>query len=350
MYLCVSFVNCENKYSEALNTKKEHVIDFRNLQKPFRMAKLNLLWTKAQVRLTEPKLKSLFSDLKIHDKEELTHKRLKSEGSDKDGMKEATIRKKLIGIMSTYGLLEHFETVQDQTKHKEHEAFNGAVDDHINRSLFKDKKLSKLWAKAETSGFTNEELRALKEEFTHHQDKIDQYYSLLAESDVKPHDDENAINKEELENFNTIDVEEEDNNINKDYLHKANLLRDKHRKLRDGYDRLHRLAARGPNSKDFVEPKVQGLWRIALEADFKPEELESLRVELKHYEARLLKLRQMHVEQAANVDKHMSKIAAAGDKLNHFDQMDDVIKKHARKVEKMHLDIENRIMERHSEL
>lgn len=48
-------------------------------------------------RLTEPKLKSLFSELKIHDKEEITYKRLKSEGSDKEGLKEAEMRKKLIG-------------------------------------------------------------------------------------------------------------------------------------------------------------------------------------------------------------------------------------------------------------
>lgn len=37
-----------------------------------------------------------------------------------------------------------------------------------------------LWAKAEASGFTSEELAALREEFTHHQDKIDQYYDILA--------------------------------------------------------------------------------------------------------------------------------------------------------------------------
>lgn len=40
-----------------------------------------------------------------------------------------------------------------------------------------------LWSKAETSGFTSEELSALKEEFTHHQDKIDQYYDILTDMD-----------------------------------------------------------------------------------------------------------------------------------------------------------------------
>lgn len=106
--------------------------------------------------MTESKLKSLFSELKIHDKEELTFKKLKSDGGDKDGLKEAEMRKKLIGIMSTYGLLEHFEDVSDPKKLKtpEHPAFNEATDDHLNKMVFRDKKLNKLWIKAERSGFT----------------------------------------------------------------------------------------------------------------------------------------------------------------------------------------------------
>jgi hypothetical protein len=39
----------------------------------------------------------LFSELKIHDKEEVAWKRLKAEGLDKDGLKEAELRKKLTG-------------------------------------------------------------------------------------------------------------------------------------------------------------------------------------------------------------------------------------------------------------
>jgi len=49
--------------------------------------------------------------------------------------------------------------------------------------------------------------------------------------------------------------------------------------LRNGFDRLDRLTAKGPNHKEFIEPKVQGLWKIALEAKFSPEELLSLKVE-----------------------------------------------------------------------
>lgn len=36
-------------------------------------------------------------------------KRLKSDGGDKEGLKEAEIRRKLTNIMSVYGLREHFD-------------------------------------------------------------------------------------------------------------------------------------------------------------------------------------------------------------------------------------------------
>lgn len=112
---------------------------------------------------------------------------------DKDGLKEADLRQKLIGIMSTYGILEHFDDTQNPDKYKHHKAYSGKVpaDHHKdsgsykNKSLFKDKKLNKLWEKAEVSGFTAEELTALREEFHHHQDKVDMYYSILERVDAR---------------------------------------------------------------------------------------------------------------------------------------------------------------------
>lgn len=57
-----------------------------------------------------------------------------------------------------------------------------------------------------------------------------------------------------------------------------NCYRSKGREIKDGYDRLERLAAQGPNSKEFVEPKVQNLWLSALKGNFTYDELESIRV------------------------------------------------------------------------
>lgn len=54
--------------------------------------------------------------------------------------------------MSTYQLLEHFEDMTDKKKSKEKYA-NPEAD--YNRNIFKDKKLNKLWMKAERAGFTS---------------------------------------------------------------------------------------------------------------------------------------------------------------------------------------------------
>lgn len=48
----------------------------------------------------------------------------------------------------------------------------------------------------------------------------------------------------------------------------------------DMIDRLDKLTAKGPNHKEFTEPKVQGLWQTVLEAQFSPEERASLKVKI----------------------------------------------------------------------
>lgn len=56
-HACISFVvltllfTCalsENKYSRSANEKNTSGVNFRTLEKPFRMNKLNLVWIKAQ--------------------------------------------------------------------------------------------------------------------------------------------------------------------------------------------------------------------------------------------------------------------------------------------------------------
>lgn len=354
-----------NKYSKKANEEnnninkndEEHIdlrpISLKHLDRPFRMAKLNLLWSKAVLRLSEVKLKSIFGELKLHDKEEITWKHLRAEGKDKDGTMEAKLRKKLLEIMENYGLLDQADDMADVEKIKRWKPLNEASDKHINKSLFKDKKLNKLWEKAERAGFTPEELLALKEEFNHHQDKIDQYYALLNDVKSEPQDYEGNAVEDSLDKFNKIELEEEKDKVaNKDYLDKVNLIREKHKDINDGFDHLHLLSAKGPASKEFVEPKVQGLWKIAIESNFTPAELHSLRTELLHYENRLLKLRHLQVEHALHEEKYKEKekMGIAGGKTDKQSLMSDTIKKHARKVEKIHLDIETKIMQKHIEL
>ncbi|KAJ8974246.1 hypothetical protein NQ317_016541 [Molorchus minor] len=81
----VLLIQCHNKYSKDANEQKQknenpdfRPVSLKHLDRPFRMAKLNFLWSKAVMRLTEPKLKSIFGELKLHDKEEITWKHLRA--------------------------------------------------------------------------------------------------------------------------------------------------------------------------------------------------------------------------------------------------------------------------------
>ncbi|KAE8749454.1 hypothetical protein FOCC_FOCC003720, partial [Frankliniella occidentalis] len=125
--------------------------------------------------------------------------------------------------------------------------------------------------------------------------------------------------------------------------------RDHHRGIKDSYDRLNRIAAKGPKSQDFVEPKVQGLWRMAVESNFSADELASLKTELLHYENRLLKLRHLQAEAVLGQERYGDK-KLTGHKTDGAELMEETIKKHARKVEKLHDYLEKRISAKHSEL
>ncbi|KYN05281.1 PREDICTED: alpha-2-macroglobulin receptor-associated protein [Cyphomyrmex costatus] len=339
-----------NKYSAEANEAKyvdsQFPTSLRELDKPFRMAKLNVVWVKAKNRLTDSKLQSIFSELKIHDKEEIAYKHFKSDGKDPDGLEEAHLRQKLIGIMSTYGLLEHFVETEDPKLLKIHKPLNDGSN-YVAKDVFNDIRLNKLWAKAEMAGFTDEELETLKQEFQHHQDKVDEYMSLLKEQSKDSEKSENVLHLKS-ESWNELEQQEESSNNIPDqkinHMEKANLLREKHLDLRNGFDRLDRLTAKGPNHKEFIEPKVQGLWKIALEAKFSPEELSSLKEELLHYESRLLKLRHLHAEEAlGTVQKKELHDLENSTKEQH-------LKKHIRTIQKLHTDLETKIMQRHSEL
>lgn len=93
-----------------------------------------------------------------------------------------------------------------------------------------------------------------------------------------------AVNEDEHDKFNEI-LAEETNDVeikpsvkNNNYLHDANMLRIKHQDIKDNFDRLERVSAKGPNSQEFIEPKVQGLWRMASNSNFTADELASLKV------------------------------------------------------------------------
>jgi len=145
-----------------------------------------------------------------------------------------------------------------------------------SKAIFKDKKLQKLWEKAEQAGLTSSELIVLQEEFKHHQRNVDEYHSLIELAD-KDSNSYNEIKKK-------IEKKEFD-------LRDSNEISKKEKELKSGYDRLHRLTTKQGGENGFEEPKVAGLWKLALNSNFTLPELGSIREELVHYQKRLDKMK-----------------------------------------------------------
>jgi len=301
---------------------KDKIVNYAALENPFRMQKINLVWEKARLKLglAEKKLAKLYIDLKMQDKEELTLKRHQAEGGDKDGLREADIRARFNLILNTYGMGGKAEQTVNTAKPKE---------------LFKDKKLQKLWEKAEKTGMSSEEMLTLQQEFQHHQEKVDEYNRLME-----------MAGKDSRLNDNTVHRDNEDYDIRN-----TNEVKKKYRNVKDGYDRLHRLATNKGETTGFKEPKVAGLWRIAKEADFDDDELESLKEELGHYEKRLEKLRYLQNELELVHERHGGKYGV-GD--NEDDKAEGIIDRKLAKnkdaVENLHSNLERKILARHYEL
>ena len=65
-------------------------------------------------------------------------------------------------------------------------------------------------------------------------------------------------------------------------------------------------------------------------------------VELHHYEKRLLKLRNLYLESAISKSDKDKKVSGGKDNLSQ--DIEDMIKKQSRKVEKLHHDLESKIV------
>lgn len=307
---------------------KDKITSYRAIESPFRMQKINLVWEKARLHLnlTENKLSKLYSQLKIQDKEELTLKKLKTDGGDKAGHKETEVRHRFSQIMDQYGIMN----ARDQP------SSSNENDMLKSKHIFKDKKLQKLWEKAEKSGMTPTELLALQQEFQHHQEKVNEYQKMLEIASNQNHIDTNEIHR---------NLDEEIYNIRN-----PNDLKQRMRDLHENVDKLHKLAT-NQGEFGFREPKVAGLWRIALDADFTDEELESLRQELGHYEKRLEKLRFLQTELEMVDQRRESNYSDLdGEKPEGRRVMDRKLAKSKDSVEKIHDHIETKILARHKEL
>uniref|UniRef100_UPI00398F4623 alpha-2-macroglobulin receptor-associated protein n=1 Tax=Pristiophorus japonicus TaxID=55135 RepID=UPI00398F4623 len=239
----------------------------------FRIAKLNQVWDKAQrLQLSPVKQAELHSDLKIQEKDELNWKKLKADGLDEDGEKEAKLRRNFNVILTKYRLDGRKDAVSLDTNY---------VKDSMDseNDVFDDPKLEKLWNKATTSGkFNDDEVRKLRREFQHHQDKVEEYHILRE-----------TVSRNEDIHQNVISPSEA--HMKEDFLHSKHAeLKDKHRNVQASFERLRTLIHQGyDENSEFSEPRVLELWDMAKRSNFTGDELDSIKEELKHFETKIEK-------------------------------------------------------------
>ena len=111
---------------------------------PFRVKKLNMIWQKAQNKMSERKLSDFRRLLENQDRAEIRWKELKASGGDEDGEMEATLRRKFSRVLEQFGLEEHLNSVsEDENKIKDNRAGHGS---------YSDKRLDELWESVQNQG------------------------------------------------------------------------------------------------------------------------------------------------------------------------------------------------------
>ncbi|KAI2533576.1 LDL receptor related protein associated protein 1 [Homo sapiens] len=212
------------KYSREKNQPKPS--PKRESGEEFRMEKLNQLWEKAQrLHLPPVRLAELHADLKIQERDELAWKKLKLDGLDEDGEKEARLIRNLNVILAKYGLDGKKDARQVTSN-----SLSGTQEDGLD-----DPRLEKLWHKAKTSGkFSGEELDKLWREFLHHKEKVHEYNVLLETLSRTEEIHENVISPSDL------------SDIKGSVLHSRHTeLKEKLRSINQGLDRLRRVSHQG---------------------------------------------------------------------------------------------------------
>lgn len=341
----------------------------------FKISKLNTLWAKAQHSLGPAKLKDLGNDLIKHELDQMSLKKMKAHNQDKDGLFEATVRRNLHSIMAKYSLERFYDDIHPSIDTESHvkkdnlEKVKSKGSESLSdlKSTFRDKKLNKLWRKAEQSGFTQEQLMVLYEEFEHTQEKLDGHYETmnLIEEELNAN-----ARKAERRSNSLDDIIEEDSKPMKAKKikesaaeKKARLgsdnqqaLKEKYSDIKKGIDQLHKKIISGQldeSARPFEEGPVNELWAAAVQANFTDSELDSFREELEHYQTRVKKLNhfQMELERNKIGGPKESSLSADSEEL-------DSETKHIRrrvsdlayKVKKTHLSLEKKIASRKDEL
>ncbi|KAL3985826.1 Alpha-2-macroglobulin RAP C-terminal domain family protein [Acanthocheilonema viteae] len=282
----------------------------------FRISKLNFIWSKAMHHLSDKDELDKFDSLYLSAK-------ARSIKNEKLVLEE--VDNKLVQLLEKYGLESAVDAYMKKYKWRNEEQNENTI---LSSEKFKDPKLQKLWHAAQNSRFSKTALKTLHKELKDHEQKMELY-----EQKVKLFNEfnDNTLNENPFEISDKLNRE----------------LKVHHNDIMDSYDKLHQKVAQA-SQKIFSSEKVENLWNLAMQnPNFTTSELESLRVELDHFDKRLEKMK-YHDEELKLVKKQQEKLG----KLNVFDEdvssLEEENKRLQRKLRKLENYLETKIV--HTEL
>ncbi|XP_025106175.1 alpha-2-macroglobulin receptor-associated protein-like isoform X2 [Pomacea canaliculata] len=313
------FCSCDKK-SAYDNVQ---IPDIVTEERPFRMLKVNLLWEKAKKHLSGSKLADLYVDLKVQDKHEAAFKKLRADGMDKDGLKEAQVNAEFRDIIEKHGLEDFF---------KENELANEITPQQEKKMThFSDKKLQAMWQRAEKAGFTEQDLEKLREEFWHQQMKIDELNFLKNELGIEDVTD-NEISGSKKSGMTL----EKRKDLNLD-------LKTKNKDIKSGYFRLEGMFSEFDKEEpDFKDNRVYQLWAMAQKTNWSEEERNSFKEELRHFENRLYKQEFFEDQLRKSADALKNDLEDGSYPEKHL-QLEQKTRDLGIKVKKLHSDLKTRV-------
>ncbi|CAG5929100.1 unnamed protein product [Menidia menidia] len=255
--LCLGVGVMAGKYSRDVNQPQPGGGDGQTVE--FRIAKLNQVWEKAKrMQLSPVRQAELHSDLKIQEKDELQWKKMKVEGLDDNGEKEAQLRRNFNVLLAKFGMDGKRDTRWPENNSlKDHEVKEG--------DEFDDPRLDKLWNKV-----CAQILLLAKFGMDGKRDTRWPENNSLKDHEVKEGDEFDDPRLDKL--WNKGDSKEA-------LPQKHSELKDRMRDLSHGFERLRKLSHEGfSEDSEFREPRVIELWESAKRANLSRDELDSLKV------------------------------------------------------------------------
>ncbi|GAB1608021.1 alpha-2-macroglobulin receptor-associated protein-like [Argonauta hians] len=314
-----------NKY---LYDKQQLKVDANNLMynaefgRHFRMIKVQEMWTKAEKRLSGQPLADCYAALKVQDKLHFDLKWLKHKNKDKSMEKEVEVNKQLMAIAAKYDLGDF----SDLNKSNIPNSARNKITVHL-----KSRPLKKLWKQAHYSGFTDDELEKLKEEFLKHQERLDEYDKMKDE-----------LSELEKVTHNNLGSDDEIRTAHRQYKNKNKEMKAIHKELHKNLEGLNRQVNEAKLDEDFSDFRVYQLYAMAKQTAMSEDELERFKGELKSFQGRITKHETLQ-EMVKQSKDHFDKTIDDGNYPKKHTDLVDKAKHYNHLVKKYHNELFKRV-------